>query len=174
MKRRAFSLIELLVVISIISLLVSIALPSLQRIRRYAKQVACRTNLKSIGTGWEMWRQENPNSLPNASSLPILPGDVSLADVMSKETSNKMIWKCPGDDRQYFQKYGISYEYYLGFLIVADPTIEPVLLDLLDEEPTKHAIIGDAEAFHPAPENLQRRLSVYYDGHVDWLLGSEE
>ncbi|UCC99870.1 MAG: prepilin-type N-terminal cleavage/methylation domain-containing protein [Phycisphaerales bacterium] len=45
-KRKAFTLIELLMVIAIIALLLSILMPALQRVKRQARAAACMTNLK--------------------------------------------------------------------------------------------------------------------------------
>lgn len=50
MKKRAFTLVELLVVISIIALLMGILMPALGRARALAKRVICGTRLKSIHT----------------------------------------------------------------------------------------------------------------------------
>lgn len=46
-----FTLVELLVVISIISLLLSLLVPSLSRVRLLTKSIVCRSNLHGQGTG---------------------------------------------------------------------------------------------------------------------------
>lgn len=59
MKRRAFTLVELLVVISIIALLLALLMPALGKAKKQAQAVVCRTNLKQWGLGWTMYAQEN-------------------------------------------------------------------------------------------------------------------
>ncbi len=60
-----FTLIELLVVIAIVALLVAILLPSLQRVRRQAKAVACQANLRQWGTIWAAYMAENDGRMPD-------------------------------------------------------------------------------------------------------------
>ena len=69
-SRNAFTLIEMLVVISIISLLISILLPSLSRAREQAKKVRCLATLHEFGTGLASY--ENMGPLPPALWYPDL------------------------------------------------------------------------------------------------------
>lgn len=64
MGRRAFTLIEVLVVVAIIAFLVSILLPSLQRARNMAKASVCLNNLKQIGSSMNFYEQESKGFLP--------------------------------------------------------------------------------------------------------------
>ncbi len=60
---RAFSLIELLVVIGIIILLVAIALPSFSKARTAARTLTCQSRLRELAHGWQIYSDENDGAI---------------------------------------------------------------------------------------------------------------
>src|SRR5688572_26453869 len=70
--RRAFTLVELLVVIGIIAVLISILLPTLGRARRAAQEVACMSNLRQRATSMHSYADAyKGNTMP----IVFTPGD---------------------------------------------------------------------------------------------------
>lgn len=57
--QNGFTLVELLVVISIIALLLAILMPSLQKAREQARAVVCRSNLKQQYLGHLLYTEDN-------------------------------------------------------------------------------------------------------------------
>ncbi len=71
-RRLAFTLLELLVVISIIALLISILLPSLSHARAVADQTRCLVNLRTLGEATQNYATDNGRFLP-----PVLVANIS-------------------------------------------------------------------------------------------------
>jgi len=63
-RRKAFTLVELLVVIGIIAVLVAILLPALNKARQGANTVVCAGNMRQIGLAMFNYAAENNGTLP--------------------------------------------------------------------------------------------------------------
>jgi prepilin-type N-terminal cleavage/methylation domain-containing protein len=64
MRKRAFTLVELLVVIGIIALLIAILLPALNKAREAAKRIACLSNMRQVVMEMQMYAQEYNDFAP--------------------------------------------------------------------------------------------------------------
>src|SRR3712207_1141350 len=71
-RSRAFTLIELLVVIAIIAILAAILFPVFAQAREKARQATCQSNLKQIGTAFQMYATDYDGTFPS-------PGGKSFA-----------------------------------------------------------------------------------------------
>ena len=67
--RRAFTLTELLTVVGLISLLVSLLMPLVAKVRTAADATACLASLRQMGAAWTMYTAENRGRLPHYVSF---------------------------------------------------------------------------------------------------------
>src|SRR5688572_16159816 len=63
-RRRAFTLVELLVVIGIIAVLISMLLPALNRAREQARSAKCLSNLRQLAMGTIGYCNYNKGTFP--------------------------------------------------------------------------------------------------------------
>lgn len=68
MRRSAFTLIELLISVAIISLLVAVLLPALAGAKRHAMRVTCQSNLRQISTALWAYSVANDSRIPYIES----------------------------------------------------------------------------------------------------------
>jgi prepilin-type N-terminal cleavage/methylation domain-containing protein/prepilin-type processing-associated H-X9-DG protein len=64
-KNKGFTLVELLVVISIIAILLAILMPSMKKAQEQARFVVCKSNFKTYGLAIAMYLQASNNSFPH-------------------------------------------------------------------------------------------------------------
>ena len=108
-RHSAFTLVELLVVISIIALLIALLLPALSAARRTARDVQCKSNLRQVGIAAVTYAQDNDGFVQSswfsakseAQAHPWFPlqtggyvgGDENL-DLFDLDTMHD-VFKCP-------------------------------------------------------------------------------
>jgi prepilin-type processing-associated H-X9-DG protein len=74
-RRAAFSLVEILVVIGIIAVLIGLLMPAIIRARESAKTLQCASQLRQLGQAFHMYANANGNHLPAWSGWHVAGGD---------------------------------------------------------------------------------------------------
>ena len=185
--RRAFTLVEMLVVVAVIGLLVAILAPTLSRARGSAKLTACASNLRQVGVAVRAYLGASSDRLPFASFMPSIgpapldgPEPVYIAEVLAIDAGKQTdIFKCPNDrtdnqrpapnyGKSYFTTERSSYEYQvrLGGL-----TLEQFARDVFEH--TQRVIpinsiwiFRDFNNFNAAAGASGSRRYLYGDGRV--------
>jgi prepilin-type N-terminal cleavage/methylation domain-containing protein len=93
-SRRAFTLVELLVVIGIIAILIGILLPALNSARERARRAVCLSNLRSIGQLFQIYANANKDQIPIGVS-----GD--------EMQFNYVIWRRAAGGAPKYQAFGL-------------------------------------------------------------------
>ena len=98
-SRRAFSLIELLVVIGIIAILAALLLSAFSKSKAQAQSLQCLGNLKQLQTAWQMYIGDSGNVAPpnmydkndlNSDTVQTLPGSWVLGNAKADQTSSNI------------------------------------------------------------------------------------
>jgi len=119
MRRKAFTLVELLVVIGIIALLIAMLMPALQRARDQAIRTQCMSNVRQLTIGWIQYATEHKFRLmsSNTAANPQLAGTwIGTGNTLAAMDTGLLwpyvkaynIYHCPGDSGFHLWTYSIS------------------------------------------------------------------
>jgi prepilin-type N-terminal cleavage/methylation domain-containing protein/prepilin-type processing-associated H-X9-DG protein len=111
-RLRAFTLIEVLVVVAIIALLISILLPSLQMARIQARSTVCQSNLRQIGVGAQQYAGDFREYVPPLKTW--LDSPYPQNQYTGPQNSANAYGGLGTDDmRMYYPRYGPNLEIWV-------------------------------------------------------------
>ncbi len=100
---RAVTLVELLVVFSMIGFLIALLIPSLKRSMQLATATVCQHNLKQLGTSLMMYRYDNDGWLPVSKAVETITATAApensawFAKLFPTYMPDPMLLRCPSD-----------------------------------------------------------------------------
>lgn len=165
MRKKGFTLVELLAVISIISLLMSILIPSLNKAREQAKEVICTSTLRQTALIMHMYLNDNNEYFPYWLSLTNPPR--FWGDCLAGYIKNFDSIKCPSD-RSAFEvpfysidrKLPISYGYNkrFGYILASGKAIS-----------SNYSLRKQIELKMPSNIFILADTNCYYRAGVDYF-----
>ncbi|HRU05680.1 MAG TPA: type II secretion system protein [Candidatus Brocadiia bacterium] len=176
-RRRAFTLIEMIFVMGIISLLMSILLPAVDMARRQARMAVCVNNLRQIGQAMDAYGRDHddyipsvlarttpPDLSPSWSLLPMAQATEAAPDRLgfAAYCKDNRILRCPEVTRLDRPSYGVNgrvTDAVRRFRQIPNPSETPISFD------TRVAVgyyTSDMERRHLNHANI-----LYADTHVE-------
>ncbi len=120
LSRRAFTIVELLVVMAVIGVLIALTLPAMGMIRAQSRNTVCLSNLRQIFLPLRAYSDSIGGLMPMCAMLPAVgPNgpEGGLPQLLSPQVNvTSEIWLCPLDEDPESLATGTSFLYVPGLL----------------------------------------------------------
>jgi prepilin-type N-terminal cleavage/methylation domain-containing protein len=186
-RRRAFTLIEILAVVTILAILAAVMFPVFGRVRENGRRTVCASNAKQFALALLQYGQDHDESL-----VPIhydSDGDVEWTSMLNSYVKNPQIFRCPSDTKSKDISYGLNQLVFLD--LEEHPNAQPVKLSQF-QSPSQTIMLGetgttddlstlkpdtskllapsetlnDAEDARPCARHFDEVTLAFVDGHV--------
>ena len=161
---RAFTVVELLVVMGIVAVLAGVAVPLYSRVTQNARAAQCVSNLRQLGTGLVLYLGDHNMRMPvllAGRKNKTDPGPV-IDDTLNVYVTDPRVFACPADAAGIAAQSGTSY--YWNVAINGQPAVALHMLNLATTS-SNIPVLSDKGPFHPYLTNQVNLL--YADGHAD-------
>lgn len=171
----AFTVLELLVVLTIIGVLASMSMPVFRGIAERGRTVACASNLRQLWAAVQSSAADNDNTFPEIKMSPTDasadPEALELKETLARYGIDDPVLKCPADiaGPNLFATMRTS---YLWIPIVEDENTTAVKMyrrrRVISAKPSRVPILQDFSTVHPAGASGGKKTmnTVYLDGHI--------
>lgn len=180
----SFTMIELLVVVSIMIILISLLIPALSGAKATTRQIVCAKNLKQMGTAFNMYVDDNNGWLNShditipAVLLPYVAPNFSSASVYYNKYKESMLYHCPSatveDSWSAYPLYSYGENEHMcsgtssvtyWYIQKAAMIIYPSQINFLTDTNYKYTYNTEHFSFrHRNGINI-----VYFDNHCAWI-----
>lgn len=159
----AFTLVEVMVVLVIISALVVLIIPASERVIHRARAASCMGNLRNLGMALNSYLSEHNNTMPNMVIARETMGDdpPALDTVLAPYAGNAAVFRCPADAKKIWEKTGTS---YLWNNLLNEQNAASLNFMGLITSGNRIPVVSDKENFHKYRDFEVNIL--YADGHV--------
>jgi prepilin-type N-terminal cleavage/methylation domain-containing protein len=130
MKKEAFTLVEMLVVIAVVALLVALLMPVLSRARSAALTVGCLSNLQELGMGdqlysntydgveftaWQVVNKPNGNQVSTAWTALLNPFVSTESNSSDSADAVNSVYTCPAAYNPHYAIYSTGNQFLLTY-----------------------------------------------------------
>ena len=186
---KGFTMIELLMVMTIISILTAVLLPAIQQAKESSKRAQCGSNLRQIGLAIQMYCNDHQNMFPYAltmdfddwlyrpvtvqSAVGIYLQDVLIPVIGGAQGNNSKVYICKGTKMQWILDEGPNRNDYRYNYFYANGWSKNQSGRALDSLPRPYeaVLVYDKVWSNWDPKYFPHKgiEAVYADGHVGYV-----